>query len=100
MRSRHLKATMKAEEEIAQVAGTLAGADNARSRQIWLGLVEKKKLDLSMHLITSNPDRRWNLDLIRLYSDVVKNIALLIPRSTNKLTGDRKVTAELTNCGR
>lgn len=57
---------MKAEEEIAQVAGTLAGADNARSRQVWLGLVEKKKLDFSKHLVTASPDRRWNIDLTAL----------------------------------
>lgn len=91
---------MKAEEEIAKVAGTLARADNARSPQVWLGLVEKKKLDLGMHLITSSPDRRWNLDLIRLYSDVMKNTPLPIPCSTDKLKGDRKVAAELTDCVR
>jgi hypothetical protein len=65
-----------------------------------VSLIEEEQLDLSMHLIASVPDRHWHLDLTRLYLDVVKNAACLIPRSTDELTRDRKVLAEFTDCVR
>lgn len=59
-----------------------------------MGLVEKKKLDHSGHIITGIPDRRWKLDIIRPYSDGTKNTALPISRSTDKFAGDGKGPAD------
>jgi hypothetical protein len=50
MYSWDLEAVMKAKEEIAQIAGTLARADNPWSREIRMRLVKEEQLDLSMHL--------------------------------------------------
>jgi len=38
----HLKAVMKAKEEIVQIAGTLARADNPWSREIGVSLVKEE----------------------------------------------------------
>jgi hypothetical protein len=48
---------MKSNEEIAQIAGTLARADNPWSWEVRMRFVEEEQLDLRVHLIASVPDR-------------------------------------------
>jgi hypothetical protein len=43
---------MKSDEEIAQVTGTLAGTYHPRPCNLWMGFVEKQKLDFGMHFNT------------------------------------------------
>jgi hypothetical protein len=91
---------MKAEEEVAQVAGTLARANNSWSREIWVSLVEEEQLNLGVHFIAIVFDTRWHVDYIRLYLNIAKDSVCPISCSTNKLTRDRKITAKLTDCVR
>jgi hypothetical protein len=91
----HLKAIIKAKEEIVQIVGTLARADNPWSREIRVSLVKEEQLDLSIHLIASISDRHRHIDFIRLYLDIIKDTAYLISYSTDKFIRDGKVVAKL-----
>jgi hypothetical protein len=49
MCSWHLKAAMEAKEETAQVASTLARADDPWSRAVRVSFIEEEQLNLSVH---------------------------------------------------
>ena len=48
--SRHAEAAVEGEEEIAQVASTLARANESRSLIAWMKLVKEEELYLSVNL--------------------------------------------------
>ena len=70
MCSRHLEATVKLEEEVAQVTSTLTRAYNPRLWTIWAKLIKEKELYLGVSLRVLNRGRYW--DLKRLYLYVLK----------------------------
>jgi hypothetical protein len=88
MCSWHLKTTMEAKEEIAQIASTLAGGDDPWPRAVRVSLVEEEQLNLGVQLIASVTERRRNRNLVWLHPYIVKEAARLIPRGTDELGWD------------
>jgi hypothetical protein len=93
-----MEAAVEEEEEIAQVASTLARANESRSLIAWMKLIKEEELYLSVNLPGWFLERGGHLNLEGLHLNVLKYAARPVPCSTNKLEGSRVIAGQLANC--
>jgi hypothetical protein len=100
MGPRHVELALEVEKEIAQIASTLARANDSRSRIAWMKFVKEKELYLGVNFPGRSFERGRVLDLEGLHSDVMKYRAFPIPRGADKLRSSRVISTKLANCFR